>query len=478
MAQPMMPPADIPAEEAILAASIIHGEALDAAMEIVRPEHFSSGSCRKVFEAICKLREADDPVDYVSVAGWLNARGTLASIGVDDRTGMRWLVSLGDAVQTVDPNHIRAHAKTVRDHWVLRRVLETAQRVQAECYTRRSSSKGPIEDAGEYAAGVSSELASISEGSSRETLVTLFEATKKAFEQVKSAQAKQGITGTSSGLEAYDAVTGGFHPGDLVVVAGRPSMGKSAYAFGCGLAVAKQGIGFLGFSLEMPDDQVALRTVCINGNVSVYKARSKPSELTHDDWNGLVRGASANAKLPFWIDSKPGATVPEMRAGVRRVKRECAKRGVELKLVVVDYIQLARAPGIENREQQISQITRELKELAKSEGVTVMALSQLNRSVEIRSDKRPMQSDLRESGAIEQDADAIVFLYRDDYYDADSEVKGITEVILSKQRNGPTCTTHVGWDKKTVSFHNVTDKQAATLEEIKKRSQYKQGKRQ
>lgn len=464
---PMLPPADLISEEALIGGSMIHGEYLEAALEIVKPEHFSSGSCRRVFEAICQLHSAGDAVDITTVGSWMNSKNTLQSIGQDAITGMRWLIHIGDHIQSVDAESAKVSARSVRDRWVLRRVLDVAQRVTAECYLGRSRAGGHIEDASAYAAKVSSELADVSEGAARDTLISLRDATKLAFQKVKAAAENGGMVGITTGIEELDKVTGGLQPSDLIVIAGRPGMGKSALAFGIGLSVAKAGHGFVGFSLEMPDEQVALRAVCITGETSLWRARSAPAELTKEDWGGLVRGATENAKLAYWIEPKSGITVPEIRAGVRRVKRECEKRGVTLKVVVVDYIQLAQAPGIDSREQQIGYITRSLKELAKSESVTVIALSQLNRAVEQRGDKRPMMSDLRESGSIEQDADSIVFVYRDDYYNADSHVKGVTELILAKQRNGPTCTVHAAWVAKTVSFRDMTDaeRKAARLDE-------------
>lgn len=453
---PQIPPHDLDAEAAMLA-QMLFGDGvvtLDTVGDVLTAQMFYSNAHRRVFEAIASLHASNTPIDLVAVSGALRADNRLAEVG-----GMPCLTELLNASAMVGPARARGYALTIKGHHTVRELLRCAQRTVAECYA------GGIEDAAAYVDGVASRVNAIAETRTTDTLVTLKDALRRGFDGIRRAAERGGVAGTPSGIAAFDAVTGGLHAGDLIVVAGRPGMGKSALAFGIGLSVAKAGEGFLGFSLEMPDDQVAIRAACIEAGVNLWKTRN--GQLTPNDWRELTDGCVRASALPYWIDPKPGVTVPEMRTAARRVQRELAKSGKRLGLVVVDYVQLARSVNAREREQQISEITRSLKELAKDLGVAIVALSQLNREVEKRSDKRPMLSDLRESGAIEQDADAVVFVYRDGYYNADSRTPNLAELVIAKQRNGPLCTVHAYWEPRTASFRDLTDQERrdAGLEE-------------
>jgi replicative DNA helicase len=246
-------------------------------------------------------------------------------------------------------------------------------------------------------------------------------------------------------------------------------MGKSAFVFSEGEDLAERREGFLGFSLEMPREEVAARMACKRAGVSLFRYLNTPNRLSPSEWARLDMAKRELGGLPFWLDDRPGITVPEMRSKARRVQAECRRRGIELRVIAVDYIQLAKAVRRVNggREQEIAEVTSGLKELAKDVGVTVVALSQLNRKVEERPDKRPTIPDLRESGAIEQDADVVILMYRDDYYNKESRVPGVAELNVAKQRNGPMCTVYVHFEKKTVSFRDLMpdERQRAGLDD-------------
>lgn len=458
-------PGNEAAEDALLGACLIHRDALDTALDVLKPEHFAGGSRRRLFRALTALHETDQPIDVVTVGSRMRELGELIALGDGVVRGMAWLTEIMNAAPAVDAVSVRSYALIVRDMSVRRDIIMVARRVTAECQGGRVLGGDAIEDSSDYAAGVSSEFAALAEHRAADTLVSLKDATRAAYEAMKASAERGQPAGVPSGYGAFDRSMGGLHAEDLLVVAGRPGMGKSAFAFGIGFNVAGSGSGFLGFSLEMSKEQIALRAVCSKSGVSMAKVRS--GQLDGREWGAVTQAGADNSKLPFWIDSSPDISVPEMRAQIRRVKRECVKLGIELKVVAVDYVQLVAAPGVESREQQISKITRQLKALAKGERVTVIALSQLNRSVESRADKRPMLSDLRESGAIEQDADAVIFVYRDDYYNADSTRRGVAELIIQKHRNGPTGTAYVAWEGRTLTFRDLTEseREAARLDE-------------
>lgn len=440
-----VPPHDLEAEAAVLSAIILERDALDRVIETLIPDHFYSPAHRRVFEACLALAQESSPIDSVTVANWLRSRERLAEIG-----GVPFIARLLDAVPSVA--NVEAYARLVREKWRVRALISTCQKVAAEGYGDVGSVQGFVDNAEQaiYALARTAEKSSVS---------PLKEVIIGAFNKIQEASARGSrITGVPTGYSKIDELTSGLHEGDLIIVAARPAMGKTSFVLNLATNVASPtvindesgagpiecpGAGVCVFSLEMPKEQLATRMVCSEARVDVGKVRK--GALTAEDWTNLTRGASFLSQIPVWIDDTPAATLLDVRSKVRRVQAEWARQTQpgetprKMGLIVIDYLQLMKGrDGVNSREQEISEISRGLKQLAKELHVAVIALSQLNRSVEQRPDKRPQLSDLRESGAIEQDADMIMFIYRDEYYKPDSPLKGIAEIIIAKQRNGPT----------------------------------------
>lgn len=458
-----VPPHDLDAEAAVLSAVMLSTEALDQVSELLAAEHFYSGANQRVFEAVLDLRGREQPVDVVSVAGWLRDRGFLDQVG-----GSAYLAQLTDAIPAVA--HVGAHGNTVREKWRLRKVIGTCQDFAARGYGDCGEVQQFIDEA---------EQAIFDLGRQPETsaLGSLRDAIHGAFEILSEAAQRGGsITGMTTGFPDLDRMTAGLHPGDLYIVAARPGMGKTAFALnltaqltearrvveeGSSGSEEELGVGAAFFSLEMPREQLASRLLASDARVDVSKIRS--GNVEKEDWNSLTESASKLGHLPLWLDDTPAIGLLDLRARVRRLQAEVARphadgpRASKLGLIVIDYLQLMSGRrGVQSREQEISEISRGLKQLAKEMKVAVIALSQLNRSVETRTtkEKRPQLSDLRESGAIEQDADTIIFIYRDDYYHPDSPEPDTAELIIAKQRNGPTGKVKVHFNKACTRFEN------------------------
>jgi len=446
-----VPPNDLDAEAAVLSAVLLSADAFDEVQDVLEPQHFYSDANRRIYECIVELQNVGRPVDVVSVAGWLRDKNRLNQAG-----GSVYIAQLADATPAVA--HVADHARVIREKWRLRQLIMTCQRFVAEGY----GDCGEVQFFIDRAEQAVFDIARIAEGT---TIVPVKEAIHGAF-QILSEAARRGggITGIETGFTELDRKCAGLHNGDLYIVAGRPGMGKTAFVLNMAVNVAKPrqvdtaddlgplpdapieepGYGVAFFSLEMPREQLAARLLASEGRVDVSRIRS--GQFRNEDWNKLTEAAARLGRLPIWLDDTPSLTLLDLRAKVRRLQAEL-KRGdastpaQRLGLVVIDYLQLMQGRRNANsREQEISELSRGLKALAKEMEVPVLALSQLNRSVETRGtkDKRPQLSDLRESGAIEQDADTIMFIYRDDYYFQDSPDKGVAEVIIAKQRNGPT----------------------------------------
>lgn len=448
-----VPPHDLDAEAAVLSAILLSRDALDRVLEILKPEHFYSDANGRIYEAAQELALLGTPIDIVSVASWLRDRERIAQVG-----GAPYLAQLADATPAVA--HVTTHARAVYEKWRLRHLIATCQKVAAEGY----GDVGVVQEFIDSAEQSIYELARTAQANSVQPLAQVLRA---AFQQITAA-AERGdrITGISTGYERLDSKTAGLHSGDLMIVAARPGMGKTSFVLNLGVNVAsprtvsipgpgedgagverqEPGFGVCVFSLEMPREQLATRMVCSEGRVDLGKLRQ--GYLQPDDWRRLTEAASYLSSLPMWIDDTSAIGVLELRAKVRRIQAEYDRPATptsaerKVGLVVIDYLQLMKGrDGVNSREQEISEISRGLKQLAKELSVPVIALSQLNRAVETRTtkDKRPQLSDLRESGAIEQDADTIIFIYRDEYYNAETtNAKGIAELIIAKQRNGPT----------------------------------------
>lgn len=461
-----VPPHDLDAEAAVLSAAMLDPSALDKVVEL-KPEHFYSEAHRRIYEACLELRQSGSPVDVVQVASYLKDRQRLAQVG-----GTPYLGQILDAAPVVA--NVGAYGRVIHEKFRIRQLILACQRVSAQGY-------GDYGEPQSFIDGAEQAIYNIARTSSKQSVEKLIEVMKKSFARLNDAVARGGaITGISTGFDRYDRQTAGLHEGDLSILAARPGMGKTSFVLNLAANIAKPrhnelandpnnrwdtpGVGVVVFSLEMPREQLANRLICAEAKVDVSKMRT--GNLGASDWNKLTMAASTLGALPLWIDDSPGLSLLELRAKVRRLQSEYdtfdenGKKIRKLGCVIIDYLQLMKGrDGVNSREQEISEISRGLKGLAKELELPVIALSQLNRAVETRSEKskRPLISDLRESGAIEQDADNIIFIYRDDYYNPDTPEPNIAELIIAKQRNGPTGTIKVRFDKQWTRFDNLPD---------------------
>jgi replicative DNA helicase len=464
-----VPPHDLGAEAAVLSAVLLDRDAFDEVAEILKPEHFYSDANRRIYEAIFELERLQRAVDVVSVASFLKDKNRLQQVG-----GTAYLAQLTDATPYVA--NVETHARLIREKWRLRQVIAVCQHVAAEGYGDCGETQPFIDKAEQKIF----EIARTPEAS---TVVALRDAVREAFHILTEATKRGGgITGIPSGFSQLDRMCAGLHSGDLYIVAGRPGMGKTSFVLNIAINVARAtaaasapddevftetatdepGYAVAFFSLEMPKEQLAARLLASEARVNMGDIRK--GTIRREDWSRLTEAAARLSAMPIWLDDTPGLTLMDLRAKVRRLQAEINRSAghapgtKKLGLVAIDYLQLMqgrREAG--SREQEISELSRGLKHLAKELQVPVMALSQLNRSVETRNlkDKRPQLSDLRESGAIEQDADAIMFIYRDDYYNQNSEEPGVAEVIVAKQRNGPTGVVKTRFVKEYTRFDNL-----------------------
>jgi replicative DNA helicase len=435
-------PSDLTAEASVLSAVMLEPKTLDDLVDVLIAEDFYSEPHRRIYEAALSLRGEHLAVDMVSVCSRLKDAGRLAQVG-----GLDYLANILDACPAIA--NAKQHAIVVRNKSRMRSLIVACQRAAAKAYLG-----GGLEVLDEHA----KELATIAETGDRNNLRHLREYGGMAVNEMMAAKGTGGITGMETGLVDLDRTLTGLHGGECVVIAGRPAMGKSAFAFGIGLHVAMGKKAVAAFSLEMPGTQVALRSMCSLSGVSIHRTRG--GRLGAEEFQRVLGGGVTLSEAPhYWIDETPGATIDHIRSRTRKVQRDAARDGISMGLVIVDYLQLVRESRSDSREQQVSEVSRSMKELAKEMNCPVLALSQLNRKVEERSDKRPMLSDLRDSGAIEQDADIVIFLYRDEIYRESTPDKGICEVIIAKQRNGPTRTIKVAFDGPTTTFRNLSNQE-------------------
>ncbi|WP_214627089.1 replicative DNA helicase [Paenibacillus agaridevorans] len=433
-----IPPQNMEAEQAVIGAILIQPEALITAMERVRSEDFYSSSHSRIYEAMIELGEDNQPVDLVTLTAHLQDQGLLEEIG-----GVSYLAKLANAVPTAA--NIDYYAQIVEEKSMLRRLIRTATNIVSDGYAN-------AEDVGVLLSDAEKKILEISNRRSSGGFISIRDVLMEVFEKVEFLYSnKGGPTGIPSGFVDLDRMTAGFQRSDLIIVAARPSVGKTAFALNVAQNVgvrAKETVAI--FSLEMSAAQLVQRIICAEANVDATRMRT--GSLEGDDWEKLTMAIGALAEAEIYIDDTPGITVADIRAKCRRLKKE---RG--LGMILIDYLQLIEGRGKagENRQQEVSEISRTLKMIARELEVPVIALSQLSRGVEQRQDKRPMMSDLRESGSIEQDADIVAFLYRDDYYDKESEKKNIIEIILAKQRNGPVGTVELVFLKNFNKFVNL-----------------------
>ncbi|MBN1283250.1 MAG: replicative DNA helicase [Proteobacteria bacterium] len=415
-----LPPQNHEAEISVLGGMLIDNESINRVVEILSADDFYREAHRRIYSAVISLYQRNEPADLVTITAELKSAGALDQVG-----GASYLSSLVDRVPTAA--NAASYARIVRDKAILRQLIEGATRICELGYQE----KGEVDEFVDSAEKIIFDVAQKRIRQGFTSVKDIVKASFKAIEQLY--ERKELITGVGTGYREFDRLTCGLQKSDLIVIAGRPSMGKTAFALNIvEHAAIENGVTCAVFSLEMSKEQLVQRMLCSRAEVDASKLRG--GFLAESDWPRLTRAAGLLSEAPIFIDDSPALNALEIRAKARRLQRE---RG--LGLVVVDYLQLMRGIGrVESREREISEISRALKALAKEIGVPVVALSQLNRGVEARQDKRPQLADLRESGAIEQDADVIAFIYRDEMYNRESPDKGKAEILIGKQRNGPT----------------------------------------
>jgi len=440
-----VPPQNTEAEQSILGGILLDNHALNAVVEILEANDFYSEAHRRIFSAILELSDRNEPSDLITLSNILKEKKHLDSVG-----GASYLATLVDSVPSAA--NVAHYAKIVKEKSILRRLIGTATEILNKSY-HAGSEVDRILDEAEHA------IFEISENKIRPAFFPLKEILKDSFRTIERLyEKKELVTGVPTGFDKLDELTSGLQNAELIIVAGRPSMGKTALALNIAQhASIEAGIPVAIFSLEMAKEQLALRMLASEARVDSQRIRK--GFLGESDWPKLTTAAGRLSDAPIFIDDTPAISVLEMKAKSRRLKAETG-----LGLVILDYLQLMKGGGnADTREQEISEISRSLKALSKELSVPVMALSQLNRKVEDRTNKRPQMADLRESGAIEQDADVIFFLYRDDVYNRseDNPEKGTAEVIIGKQRNGPVGTVKLTFQEKYTRF----DKMAFQSEE-------------
>lgn len=439
-AQPKLPPYSVEAERSVLGGLMLDNRPWNDLADRLSPEDFYSQDHQLIYRAICELVGTNRPCDFITLSEHLKAHGKLDAAG-----GMAYLGELAN--DALSAANVMAYAEIVRERAVLRGLIAAGGDIAELGFRAEGRSYAELLDVAEQKVFALRSRAEHSR-SSYHAMPELMDKLEQKIEFLR--QNPSGLAGLATGFNDFDAKTTGLHPGDLVILAGRPSMGKTSFALNIAEHVAlyeKQPAAV--FSMEMPAEQLALRMVSSFARIPMGKLRG--GDLEDRDWDRLVSQGSLIREAPLYIDETGALSPLELRARARRIK---ARHG--LGLIVVDYIQLMQVPGTkENRTNEISEISRSLKSLAKELEVPVIALSQLNRGVEQRDNKRPRMADLRESGGIEQDADLVVFIYRDEVYNKDSPDKGTAEIILAKQRNGPLGTVKTAFLGEYTRFENL-----------------------
>jgi replicative DNA helicase len=435
-----VPPHSTEAEQSVLGAMLINASAVGKCLEYIRDDDaFYREAHRKIFRAIMAIHDRGEPADLVTVGEELRRKGELEQVG-----GPPYLASLFEQVATAA--NVEYYCKIVIEKATLRKLIEAGTTIATEAYTSKDDSSTVLDRAEQL-------VFSISDTKTRSGFVALRDILGHSFEVIQELyDKKKHVTGVESGFFELDTKTAGFQPSDLIVIAGRPSMGKTSLSLNIAEHAAIQNkIPVAVFSLEMSREQVVLKLLCSEARVESHKVRT--GYLRESEWPLLTTAAGRLSRAPIYIDDTPAISVLEMRSKSRRLKTEA-----DIGLIVVDYLQLVRGVGEnENRQQEISQISRSLKALAKELRVPIIALSQLSRAVEARGgDRRPVLSDLRESGAIEQDADVVIFIYRPEVYERTDENKGRAELIIGKQRNGPIGTVELSFIDAYTRFESMS----------------------
>ncbi|MBI4811611.1 MAG: replicative DNA helicase [Ignavibacteriales bacterium] len=443
-----IPPQAVDVEKAVLGAMLIEREAVPKVLEILDPQSFYNPTHYKIFQAMMSLFEKGDPIDAVTIVEELRRRGQLNA--EEDRVYITELTH-----DTTSAANVDYHARIVLEKALMRNLITASSEVASRAYR-------DTEDALELLDEAESKIFQISERRMKRSFVPINRALHETFEMLQEIHGKHsGVIGVPSGFPALDEKTGGFQKSDLIIVAGRPSQGKTAFALSTARNAAlhkEKRTAAAIFSLEMSERQLIIRMLSSEAKVNAHELRT--GRLHEDKWKNLIRNVGRLAEAKIFIDDTPALSILELRAKARRLKAEH-----DIGLIIVDYLQLIQGPkNAESREREISMISRSLKALAKELDIPVMALSQLNRAVETRGDKRPQLSDLRESGAIEQDADVVLFVHRPETYNIDTikddnlgniSSEGIAEIIIGKQRNGPTGMVRLQFHKEYAGFEKL-----------------------
>lgn len=430
-------PANVEAERAVLSALLLNDDNLNKVSEILIPDDFYNLQHKIIYETILEFARRLERVDLVILQDELKKKKQLEAIG-----GMVYLISLQEDIPSL--GLIEQHARIVKDKAVLRELIGSATGIITNCYDQDDANIATVLDEAEKT------IFQIANKRATQNFVQLNIWLKKTFQHLSDIKShSKGITGIASGYKKLDALSSGFQNSDFVILAARPSMGKTALALTIATNAAKNGVTVGFFSLEMSAEQLTLRILSAESGIAHHNIRN--ATISSEEWVSLTNTAAHLAEMKLFIDDTAMMSIMDLRAKARKLKMEHG-----LQFLVIDYLQLLHSSKRhENRHQEVSQISRSLKALAKELAIPILSLSQLSRAVESRMDKRPMLSDLRESGAIEQDADLIMFLYRDIVYNTDTENPALSELIVGKQRNGPTGTVYLSFSKELTKFEDL-----------------------
>ena len=436
-----IPPHNLDAEKSTLGSMLLDRDAIAKVVEILKPGDFYKQAHAMILEVIHFLFEKGEPVDLVTVTEILRERDQLETIG-----GASYLTNLVNSVPTAA--NVEHYAKIVEEKSILRGLLKSANQISQLGYQEEEELDIILDKAEQLIFNISQKRAAQGFDKIKDILMDTFDNIEKMYNQQSE------VTGVPTGFKDLDKMTSGFQEADLIIIAARPSMGKTALALNMAQYIAVEEDLSVGiFSLEMSKAQLVQRMLCSEAQVNSHKLRT--GKLNENDWRRISQAAGRLGEARVFIDDTPGITAMEMRAKARRIQ---AEHGLDI--ILIDYLQLMQGSGsTESRQQEVSKISRSLKGLARELNVPVVSLSQLSRAVEQRNDKRPQLSDLRSSGSIEQDADVVAFIYRDEYYNPDTEKKGITEVIIGKQRNGPVGVTELAFQKEYTKFVDLSKRE-------------------
>jgi len=430
-----LPPQNVDAEESILGGILLDPEAIGRVADLLVAEAFYINDHKEIYKAALALHHQAKPTDLMSVTTWLYDHELLEKVG-----GQSKLAQLVD--RTVSAVNIDRFAALVIDKYLRRQLIEAGNEIVQLGYETSLELETVLDKSEQKIFGLTQKRP-------QQGLVPISETLIQAFQEIESRHQDTALPGLPSEFYDLDAMTGGFQRSDLIIIAGRPSMGKTSFAVGMARNIA-ENLPVAIFSLEMSKEQLGLRLLASEAGIESNYLRT--GRISQNQWGALSHALGTLSELPIYIDDTANQTVMQMRSQVRRL---LAEKGGELGLVLIDYLQLMEGSGSENRVQELSRITRSLKGLARELNVPVIALSQLSRGVEARTNKRPMMSDLRESGAIEQDSDLIIMLYRDEYYNENTPDRGIAEIIITKHRNGPTGVVKLLFDPQFTRFRNL-----------------------